>query len=621
MKRIDPKDWVPMDGLRLEDNALTAVRAAGYNTLVVAGPGSGKTELLAQKACYLLQTQACPYPRRILAISFKRDSAYNLKDRVIRRCGEVLSQRFDSFTFDAFSKRLLDRFRSGLPDPYQLADNYELLVKAKICKDEIENAFRAVDATYFHTHSFKYAEYITSKGLPHATHTKDMEVLKGAWLYLTSGAKPKVTFDMIMRLTNYILITNPLVRTYLQQTYSHVFLDEFQDTTYLQYEFLKCCFSKSKVNYTAVGDDKQTIMGWAGAIPNIFTVYKQEANATRLPLVSNFRSAPNLVRLQNYLVKELLGKSEEAECRPDWDKGPGEAKICLFDNEAKETQYLVSQIQHWLHKEKIPPREICVLVKQLPVNYTTELLDLLSKKGIPARDEIIFQDLLTEVAVQFVMNMLVAIFQGNKGEESQAAFEFLCIINGNMDDSSLLELKQQFLAFCRQTAKRYRGVDFDLALIKELIKNIIEFAGANKIKATYPQYEQGAWLRDNILNLCTHLHAYYKSTENWVAAIDALLGKDAIPIMNTHKSKGLEYHTMVFIGLEDGAFWTYNTQPESDNNLFFVALSRAKERVLFTFSTQRSYDDRPQTATRIARIHQLLMKSPEVETVDQRTIK
>jgi DNA helicase II / ATP-dependent DNA helicase PcrA len=51
--------------------------------------------------------------------------------------------------------------------------------------------------------------------------------------------------------------------------------------------------------------------------------------------------------------------------------------------------------------------------------------------------------------------------------------------------------------------------------------------------------------------------------------------------MTIHKSKGLEYHTIIFIGLEDGAFWTFQRQPDEDKCAFFVALSRAKERVIF----------------------------------------
>src|SRR5689334_14319905 len=106
MKSICENEWLPVDGLDLEPNAKTVVMLPIGNTLVVAGPGAGKTELLAQKACFLLQTNLCRFPHRILAISFKRDAAFNLKERVILRAGSELAGRFDSLTYDAFAKQL-----------------------------------------------------------------------------------------------------------------------------------------------------------------------------------------------------------------------------------------------------------------------------------------------------------------------------------------------------------------------------------------------------------------------------------------------------------------------------------------------------------------------------------
>jgi len=64
-------------------------------------------------------------------------------------------------------------------------------------------------------------------------------------------------------------------------------------------------------------------------------------------------------------------------------------------------------------------------------------------------------------------------------------------------------------------------------------------------------------------------------------------GKNSIPIMTIHKSKGLEYDTIFFVGLEDSAFWNFKNQPDEDRCAFFVALSRAKRRIDFTFSSNR----------------------------------
>ena len=103
--------WSPADGLILEPNALAAATEPARNLALTAGPGAGKTEMLAQRADFLLRTGTCRYPRRILAISFKTDASQNLKARVRKRCGPELAARFDSHTFHAFAKRIIDRFR------------------------------------------------------------------------------------------------------------------------------------------------------------------------------------------------------------------------------------------------------------------------------------------------------------------------------------------------------------------------------------------------------------------------------------------------------------------------------------------------------------------------------
>ena len=103
--------WKPADGLTLEPNALRAAKEQARSLALTAGPGAGKTEMLAQRADFLLSTGTCRYPKRILAISFKVDASSNLKERVKRRCGSELATRFDSYTFHAFAKRINVRSR------------------------------------------------------------------------------------------------------------------------------------------------------------------------------------------------------------------------------------------------------------------------------------------------------------------------------------------------------------------------------------------------------------------------------------------------------------------------------------------------------------------------------
>ena len=107
-----PDDWRPNGIDDLEPAAWLALRAGSAS--VTAGPGAGKSEFLAQRAGYLLETGICRPPQQILAISFKRAAATNLRDRVQERLPEH-ARRFTSMTFDAFTKSIVDRFRGLLP--------------------------------------------------------------------------------------------------------------------------------------------------------------------------------------------------------------------------------------------------------------------------------------------------------------------------------------------------------------------------------------------------------------------------------------------------------------------------------------------------------------------------
>ena len=119
------ENWVPSDGVQLDENAISIVQS-NENSSILAGPGAGKTELLAQRASFLLETGTCRSPSRILAITFKVDAARNLQDRVEKRCSEELAQRFDAMTLDAFAKRILDQFREALPEELRPSPNYTI---------------------------------------------------------------------------------------------------------------------------------------------------------------------------------------------------------------------------------------------------------------------------------------------------------------------------------------------------------------------------------------------------------------------------------------------------------------------------------------------------------------
>ena len=119
--------------------------------------------------------------------------------------------------------------------------------------------------------------------------------------------------------------------------------------------------------------------------------------------------------------------------------------------------------------------------------------------------------------------------------------------------------------------------------------DIIDFFGIGNIKAKFPAYKQGTYFM-NVINQFESLffEEYVAAHGVWNLAIENFRGDHSVPIMTIHKSKGLEYNAVYFIGLEDSAFWNFRNQPDEDRCTFFVALSRAKASVTFTFCKKRT---------------------------------
>jgi superfamily I DNA/RNA helicase len=300
----------------------------------------------------------------------------------------------------------------------------------------------------------------------------------------------------------------------------------------------------------------------------------------------NFRSTPKLVTLQNYLAKELLNKAEFAIPSSKWKHNQGEALLWTFQNPEQEMKVVQEAIVKWMKEDKIVCRDICILIKSsLPV-YAGQIIDYLNSKNILARDEGEYQEFLTEEIIIFLTSFIHVLYDRDLTGYFESVLNFLFNLNFGFEDHQLLQLHLEFSKFINGLRKKF-GTHFGGDSIFNLVKDIGKFAGVNKIRNIYPQYKNGSYLNELVIKFINLLKKQYEISLDIIKAIEIIEGKNSIPVMTIHKSKGLEYHSVIFIGLEDAAFWSFNSQADEDKNAFFVALSRAKERVLFTFSRTR----------------------------------
>lgn len=531
------------------------------------------------------------------------------------RCGDDLSKRFESLTFDSFAKQILDRFKQALPEGYKISDDYDV----ELSDRKILDNYRFEDENYLNSTDPEVVLKLHAATLPHSARTKAERIRNKIWKEMLSSSPSQLSFKMIMRLAELIIKTNPKIKKYLQQTYHYVFLDEFQDTTDIQYDLFKTCFLGSGSHFTAVGDDKQRIMIWAGAQNTVFEDFMDDTGAARVALSTNFRCAPRLVTLLNHLTEHLLEKTDFATPSDKWQPDQGECSIWLFENAEKETQILFREVKEWITTEGINARDICILVKQQLTMYAGNLIEYFNRNGIKARDENKYQDMLTQEVSVFIINVLYLIYDPQNTNAKKDAFDFLSNIHTELEDQQLLKLEFAFTKFVKTLRKDYPNQFFGGDEIETMIAAIVDFAGKDRIRAHFTHYKNIGVLNKAIDDLEKELLHCYDVTNDIVDALDMLIGKDTIPVMTIHKSKGLEYHTVVFIGLEDGAFWSYEKQPDEDKCTFFVALSRAKERVVFTFSEVRpsKFGPREQSMHTIRQIVEELEKSGVVEIVEK----
>lgn len=621
-RRVRPDDWTPVGVNALEANALKVVRSTD-NRSVIAGPGAGKTELLAQRAAYLLQTGIAPAPRRILAISFKRDAATNLAARVRQRCHRNHAGRFDSMTFDAFAKGLIDRLGQALPDRWRPRPDYEIIFpNERDYRDFLNRQVGKPPASV--------GTYADLQGI--AVKTFERRHLVGSPLPLDGWSKPTVgqwaadrfwqrslhegkksvlSFPMIGRLAELLFRVNPMARDALRLTYSHLFMDEFQDTTQVQYDLVRTVFLGTATTITAVGDRKQQIMRWAMAMDDPFAAFDADFGGKRTPLYNNYRSSPELVRIQHILAQALDARAVEPISKTAGTIAGDSCAIWDFSTPEIEATRLAAFVVSEMKTHDLGPRDFVLLVRQKAADYAAVLEPAFNAVGIPLRNEAgaIGAVMLHELLAEEVSELAVVILRlamtkraGRYWTDCQAALATLHGITPD-EEAAQSRLARELDAYTLKLCTSHPSPPKSKAAARAIVDDIIAFVGRDRLIAVHPAYGQGDWLEKVLDAAAVHLSSCSVSVGDWATALDAYEGVHAVPLITIHKSKGLEYHSVMFVGLDDGAWWSFADDQIEATAGFFVAFTRAKQRVVFTYCARRG------TRSKIATLYGLLEKA------------
>lgn len=597
----EPTDeWTPVGIDDLEPDAMDAVRHSG-NSYVKAGPGAGKSEFLAQRAAYLLMTGQCAPPQRILAISFKKDAADNLGKRVRTRVGPVLGRRFVSMTFDAFAKSMLDRFRICLPPEHRPIRDYEWIKVPNVRGEAVLEAHRPAP------------EVTKEAGLdfelrvvgPHRLNDADRpagqhdEQIAAWWSRNDPVQTGQLTFFMINRLAELAQRASAPLGRAVRASFPYVFVDEFQDTTYAQFDLLESLFGGSDVVVTAVGDEKQRIMGWAGARPDAFVQFASSFGAEAFTLRLNRRSSTGLVALQHVVAVSLDSESPAVESARTTAIDGDHAWIWRFRRRRDEAETIAAWIRDDVAERGTVPGDYALLVRQKSEQAEGEISDAFAEVGLRVRNDskdvvpgVPLQDLLASPLTGIVLPLLRLMAGARDPGAWTAVNEHLTWLREVDDDVERRQVSEDLGRHVDRWRQSVASCPPDEPRVRSLVDHALDYVGGPAtFRSIHPAYRD-KWLLDSTVDALRHQLGKCSGMPTWPGVFDHFAGRDAVSLLTIHKSKGLEYDTVIMLGLDDNTWWSHHRDDREGASTLFVAISRAKQRMLFSHAHTRGATER-----------------------------
>jgi superfamily I DNA/RNA helicase len=361
-----------------------------------------------------------------------------------------------------------------------------------------------------------------------------------------------------------------------------VFLDEFQDCTANQYALVRQAFHGTEAILTAVGDTKQRIMGWAGAVDGITETFANDFRAARLSLYQNFRSQPRLRRMQNRMVAVMDPAAAVPEANLTGDGG--EIRIASASDEWQEAAQITAWIQSLIWSDT-PVSQIAVLFRNQPELYSPALSRALEDAGIPSRNEQELQDL----AAQPLTKLLIAYLETLAGIRNPASYARLhrsALFDGQDEDQHFRVRASwdEHLQHARALVQRNSSGLSDRTLLNELAAGFLSFFGAPAIAALAPEYDSPERVQQITRDVIDRIGEMLTSGNAPATTLELLAAESGLRVMSIHKSKGLEFDAVVIPAVEHEMFFGDHREARA---AFFVGISRARSHLLLTHASTR----------------------------------
>ena len=506
-----------------------AVEAENGAVLVVAGPGTGKTKTLTARIAYLLEKGAAA--SSILALTFTKKAAEEMQLRVTTLVG---AQTPKITTFHGLCYELLGSDTAFVSETQRL----------KI----IKSLSRPAALNHLST---REVGLVISRA-KNAIDTQDEATAKMVATYDAALQKQQMRdFDDLL-VDAYALLKNGQNNP----AYQYILVDEFQDTNRLQYEILKLLSAVG--NLFVIGDPNQSIYGFRGASGDILAQFKADFPDVReVTLTANYRSAEQIVRLSNAIFPDQPALQSKSTVQ-------GEVRAVETLNEYSEAEWVLTEIQKAIgggdflravsddkRHEHRTLRDFAILYRSRSAAHAVQ--KAVESSGLPY--QVVGDGSPYEKPdVQAVISVLQAV-QTGQTEELE----------------SLSQDNQRKAAQLLQKHKQLSPSELAEKAIKVLgLKPSRELAQLSAVLVRFKTLEEAIRYFDDIART-----GFYDP--------DA----DAITLLTIHASKGLEFPVVFLIGMQEGVLPSDRSDAAEEKRLFYVAATRAKERLEITWARNR----------------------------------
>ena len=375
-----------LQGLNSEQKR--AVSCVDGPVLIVAGAGSGKTRVLTSRIAYILE-KGCD-PAQILALTFTKKAASEMKERIALMVGEKRARRLCMGTFHSVFIRFLREFSEslGYPSTFTIYDTSDSVSAIKTCLKELQlddKVYKPKDV--LSRISMAKNNLVTASAYRrNATAVQNDAAAKKPRIcdiYELYAAKCKqagvMDFDDILLIMNILLRDNPAALESIAGRFRYIMVDEYQDTNFAQYLILKK-LSQAHQNLCVVGDDSQSIYAFRGAkIENILNFKKDYPQHNIFRLEQNYRSTKVIVDSANSLIARNSNRIPK-EC---YSMGEDGEKIRLIKayTEQEEALLIASSIVSRIHSDSAQYQDFAILYRTNAQSRALE--EALRKRNLP----------------------------------------------------------------------------------------------------------------------------------------------------------------------------------------------------------------------------------------------